>query len=145
MIPILLVDEAQNLSHESLKTIHHLFKFTTRNEFLIQIALFGQLSLHKRIRRFKFLANLMYMDKFHPFDFKQTEEMMKFRWMVVGGDTLSFQQEAIAEEYRLTGGIAREICKLANESLLCTMVEKRKIVDKDTVIASASDCFEEVA
>jgi type II secretory pathway predicted ATPase ExeA len=75
---------------------------------------------------------------------QQTEEMMKFRWTVAGGNTLPFQQEAITEIYRLTGGIARDICKLANEALLHTVVENRKIVDKDTIIASARDAFEEV-
>lgn len=142
--PILLVDEAQNLPHDTLKTIHHLFNFTTRNEFLIQIALFGQPELDKRIQRFKSLASRMYKAKLQPFDMQQTEEMMKFRWTVAGGDTLPFQQEAIAEIYRLTGGIARDICKLVNEALLRTVVENRKIVDKDTIIASARDAFEEV-
>jgi hypothetical protein len=70
--------------------------------------------------------------------------MMKFRWTVAGGDKLPFQSEAITEIFRLTGGIARDICKLANESLLRTVVEKRKIVDKDTIIASAQEAFEEV-
>lgn len=142
--PILLVDEAQNLPHDTLKTIHHLFNFTTRNEFLIQIALFGQPDLHKRIRRFKSLASRMYMARLQPFDLKQTEEMMKFRWRVAGGTSLPFQQDAITEIYRLTGGIARDICKLASEALLRTVVEKRKIVDKDTVIVSAREAFEEV-
>lgn len=65
--PILLVDEAQNLPHETLKTIHHLFNFTTRSEFLIQMALFGQPELHQRIQRFKSLASRMHMAKLRPF------------------------------------------------------------------------------
>ena len=142
--PILLVDEAQNMPYDTLKTIHHLFNFTTKDEFLIQIALFGQPELHKRISRFKSLASRMYMAKLQAFDLKQTEEMMRFRWKVAGGDKLPFQQEAIVEIYRLSGGIARNICKIANEALLRTVVEKRKIVDKDTILASASDAFEEV-
>ncbi|MEM7032053.1 MAG: ATP-binding protein, partial [Chloroflexota bacterium] len=36
--PVLLIDEAQNLTYDTLKTIHHLFNFTTHDEFLIQIA-----------------------------------------------------------------------------------------------------------
>jgi len=78
--PILLVDEAQNLPHDTLKTIHHLFNFTTRNEFLIQIALFGQPELDKRIQRFKSLASRMYKAKLQPFDLQQTEEMIASCW-----------------------------------------------------------------
>jgi general secretion pathway protein A len=142
--PVLLVDEAQNLPHDTLKTIHHLFNFTTRNEFLIQMALFGQPDLHKRIQRYKSLASRMYMAKLHPFDLEQTEEMMKFRWIVAGGKNFPFEKAAIQEIYRLTGGIARDICKLANEALLRTMVEKRKSVDVDIVAAAAAEAFEEV-
>lgn len=142
--PVLLVDEAQNLPHDTLKTIHHLFNFTTKSEFLLQIALLGQPELHKRIKRFRSLFSRMYMAKLQPFDLKQTEEMMKFRWTIAGGKKLPFVKQAIKEVYRLTGGIARDICKLANESLLLTVVEKKKVVDKDTVIGAAADAFEEV-
>ena len=73
--PVLLVDEAQNLPHDTLKTIHHLFNFTTSSQFLIQMALFGQPELHKRIQRFRSLASRMYVARLRPFDLKQTEEM----------------------------------------------------------------------
>ncbi|MCP4417759.1 MAG: AAA family ATPase, partial [Chloroflexi bacterium] len=139
---ILLIDEAQNLTYDTLKTIHHLFNFSTRNEFLIQIALFGQPELHKRIARFKSLSSRMYMAKLQPFNPQQTQEMMQFRWTVAGGQELPFDQQAIAEIYRFTGGKAREICKLANETLLHAAVENKQIVTKDTVQAAAADAFE---
>jgi len=142
--PILMVDEAQNLPYDTLKTIHHLFNFTTRKEFLIQIALFGQPELHKRIKRFRSLASRMYMARLHPFDLKQTEAMMRFRWTAAGGRGLPFEKKAIGEVYRLTGGIAREICKLANEALLRTVVAKSRKVTKDLVTSAAADAFEEV-
>ncbi len=141
--PILLVDEAQNLPHDTLKTIHHIFNFTTNNEFLIQIALFGQPELHERIQRFKSLASRMWVAKLQPFDLAQTEEMMRFRWTVAGGKDFPFDKDAILEIYRLTGGIARSICKLANESLLRCVVENRKVVDKDIVAAAAADAFQQ--
>lgn len=139
--PILLIDEAQNLPHDTLKTIHHLFNFTTRDEFLIQIALFGQPELHGRIQRFKSLASRMHIARLHPFDLKQTLEMMQYRWTVAGGQKLPFDEGAIHEIYRLTGGIARNICKLANETLLHAAVADRKVVDKDTVVIAAGDAF----
>ena len=142
--PVLLVDEAQNLPHDTLKTIHHLFNFTTKDEFLIQMALFGQPELHARIQRFKSLSSRMHIAKLLPFDLRQTEEMMKFRWTVAGGKKLPFDDEAVVEIHRLTGGIARDICKLANESLLRAVVQSHKVVDKDTVALAAADAFEQV-
>jgi len=141
--PVLLVDEAQNLTHDTLKTIHHLFNFTTRNEFLIQIALFGQPDLHRRIKKFRSLASRMYMAKLQPFNLKQTEKMLRFRWTVAGGKNLPIEREAIKEIYRLTGGIARDICKLTNEALVRAVVGKQKIVNKDIVVTAAADAFEE--
>ncbi len=142
--PILLVDEVQNPPYDTLKTIHHLFNFTTRNEFLIQIALFGQPELHKRVRRFRSLASRMYTARLHPFDRTQTEQMMKFRWTVDGGKQLPFDRNAIGEIHRLTGGIARDICKLAHETLLRAVDLRRKVIDGDLVAAAAADAFEEV-
>ena len=83
------------------------------------------------------------MAKLQPFDLLQTEEMMKFRWTVAGGKKLPFDPSAIEEVYRLTSGIARDICKLANESLLRTVVNKKKVVDKDTILSAAADAFKE--
>jgi len=141
--PVLLVDEAQNLPYDTLKTIHHLFNFTTRDDFLIQMALFGQPELHKRIRRFRSLASRMYVARLQPFDLGQTVKMMTFRWTVAGGKELPFERKAIEEIHRLTGGIARDICKLANEALLRAVVMKSKVVNKDIVAAAAVDAYEE--
>ncbi len=139
--PILLVDEAQNLPHDTLKTIHHLFNFTTKDEFLIQMALLGQPELGIRIKRFQSLASRMYATTLQPFSREQTKEMMQFRWTVSGGKKLPFDEDAITEVYRLTGGIAREICKLANETLLRALITKRRMIDKDTVVSAATDAF----
>ena len=141
--PVLLIDEAQNLPYDTLKTIHHLFNFTTRDDFLIQMALFGQPELHKRIRRFRSLASRMYVARLQPFDLRQTVKMMTFRWTVAGGKELPFERQAIQEIHRLTGGIARDICKLANEALLRAFVMKSKVVNKDIVVAAAVDAYEE--
>ncbi|MCL4266686.1 MAG: AAA family ATPase [Anaerolineae bacterium] len=141
--PVLLIDEAQNLPYDTLKTIHHLFNFTTNVEFLIQVALFGQPELHYRIKRFRSLSSRMYMAKLSPFDLPQTQEMLRFRWTVSGGRDLPFDQEAIAEIYRLTGGIARDICKLANEALVRAVFEQQQVVNKSLITAAAAEAFEE--
>ncbi len=141
--PVLLIDEAQNLPHDTLKTIHHLFNFATYNEFLIQVALFGQPELHKRIQKFRSLSSRMYMANLKPFDFKQTKQMMQFRWTVAGGEQLPFTDEAISEIYRLTSGTARTICKLAHESLLRTVIENKREVTKEIILHAASEAFAE--
>ena len=140
---VLLIDEAQNLPYDALKTIHHLFNFSTPNQFLIQIALFGQPELQKRIQSFPSLASRMYPAKLRPFARKETEDMMQFRWTVAGGHTLPFDTDALDEVHRLSRGVPRNICKLANEALLHTMVARSKTVTQDFVSSAAKDAFEE--
>jgi general secretion pathway protein A len=137
--PILLVDEAQNMNRDMLLLIQHLFNFSTSTRFLIQMVLFAQPELQPKLKRLKSLENRMNVAKLQPFDLKQTREMMKFRWTVAGGKDFPFNEEAIVEIYRITRGVPRSIVKLANEALTRTAVDKRKIVDKDTVLAASAD------
>ena len=53
-----------------------------------------------------------------------SNEMMKFRWTVAGGDDFPFEQDAVAEIHRITKGNPRAIVKLANETLIKTAVDQ---------------------
>lgn len=137
--PILLVDEAQNMTRDMLLLIQHLFNFSTNTEFLIQMVLFAQPELQPKLRRLKSLENRMSVAKLQPFDLEQTREMMKFRWHVAGGKEFPFNDEALAEIFRITRGVPRSIVKLANETLTRAAVEKRTVINKDTVMAALSE------
>ena len=43
------------------------------------------------------------------------------------------------EIFRITRGVPRSIVKLANETLIRAAVDKRKVIDKDTVMAASSE------
>jgi general secretion pathway protein A len=139
--PILLVDEAQNLSGDMLKLIHHLFNFATNTEFLLQVALFGQLELHDRITRHNSLRSRMTPARLNPFNLEETKQMVEFRWQIAGGRTSPFDDEAYTEMFRVTSGNPRDIVKLCDAALLRAFVDKRQVIDKDTVQAAASDAF----
>jgi general secretion pathway protein A len=139
--PILLVDESQNVTHDMLKLIHHLFNFSTNTEFLIQVALFGQNELHDKIDRYESLKSRMSPARLNPLNLEETRQMMEFRWQLAGGTQFPFHIDAIAEIFRLTGGNPRSICKLCDAALLRAVVDKRKSIDADTVLAAASDTF----
>jgi general secretion pathway protein A len=139
--PVLLVDEAQNVTLDMLRLIHHLFNFATNTEFLVQVALFGQNELHDKIKRYESLRSRMSPAKLNAFDLEETRQMIDFRWHVAGGSRLPFNLEAVTEVFRLTGGNPREICKLCDATLLRAFVDQRKVIDRDTVLAAASDAF----
>lgn len=137
--PILLIDEAQNMSRDMLLLIQHFFNFSTNTEFLIQIALFAQLDLQQKLNRLPSLKSRLNLAKLQPLNLKQTKEMMQFRWTVAGGKQLPFDDEAIAEIYKITQGIPRSIVKVAHEALIRAAVDNGHQVDKDTVIAAWGD------
>ena len=137
--PVLLVDEAQNMTRDMLLLIQHLFNFSTDTEFLIQMAMFGQSELQPKLDRLKSLKSRLSVAKLKPFDLKQTKQMIKFRWQVAGGKKLPFDNEAISEIFERTNGIPRSIVKLAHESLIKTAVDHKKTVTRDAVAAAYSE------
>lgn len=139
MSPVLLIDEAQNMSKDMLLLIQHLFNFSTSTEFLIQIALFSQPELKKRLRRLDSLRSRLTPAKLAPFTPEQTEEMLKFRWTVAGGKNFPFTKDAIEQIHHISHGIPRWIIKIANESLLKTAIEKKIRVTKNEVIAATPE------
>jgi len=137
--PILLVDEAQNMTRDMLLLIQHLFNFSTNTKFLIQMALFAQPELQPKLDRLRSLKNRMSIARLQPFDLKQTREMMAFRWQLAGGENFPFSDEAVAEIFRITGGLPRSIVKIANEGLIKAAVERRKNIDKDMIISASAE------
>jgi general secretion pathway protein A len=146
--PVLLIDEAQNLTSDMLKLIHYLFNFATHTDFLLQVALFGQLELHDRIHRHQSLRSRMTPARLSPFTPEETKQMVEFRWQVAGGPPsaaggkhVPFDDGAFAEMFRVTGGNPRDIVKLCDAALIRAFADGRHVVDRDTMIAAASDAF----
>ena len=136
---MLLVDEAQNMTRDMLLLIQHLFNFSTNISFLVQMALFAQPELQPKLDRLHSLKNRLNLAQLKPFDRKQTQEMLKFRWHVAGGDGFPFDPEAVNELYRISRGVPRSIVRLANETLIKSAVDNRKVADKHTVLAASAE------
>lgn len=132
--PVLLIDEAQNMTRDMLLLIQHFFNFSTNTEFLIQIALFAQPDLQVKLNRLPSLQSRLSVARLKPFDRAQTEDMLKFRWTVAGGSQFPFLSEAVDELFRLTEGIPRRIVQLANEALIKTAVDNQQTVTRDAVL-----------
>lgn len=137
--PVLLVDEAQNMTRDMLLLIQHLFNFSTNTTFLVQMVLFAQPELQPKLDRLRSLKNRMNLAQLKPFDRDQTKQMLQFRWHVAGGNGFPFDPEAVSEIYRISRGVPRSIVRLANETLIKTAVDNRKIADKHAVIAASTE------
>src|ERR687893_1067068 len=58
--PVVILDEAQNLTPTHLKLVHFLLNYETSREKLLQMVLFGQHELAQKIDRFAELKSRMY-------------------------------------------------------------------------------------
>lgn len=117
--PVLIIDEAQNLTPTHLKLLHFLLNYETNREKLLQIVLFGQLQLVQKIDRFPEMKSRMYPASLSAFNRNDTEELIKFRWFVAGGGTnLPFTDASLDEVFRVSLGLPREVVKICDLSLL---------------------------
>lgn len=139
--PVLLIDEAQNMNRDMLLLIQHLFNFSTNTEFLVQIVMFAQPDIFKKLNRLPSLKSRMSIATLKPFDLKQTKKMLYFRWKAADGKGFPFTKGAVAEIYKLSKGVPRYIVKLANEVLIKTAVDGKKEVTKEAVSAISGDIF----
>jgi general secretion pathway protein A len=128
-IPLLLIDEAQNLNRDVLRLIHYLLNFETATTKLLQIVLVGQEELAAKIARYKELASRMFPIAISAMSPAELERMIRFRWMVAGGKALPFSPEA-KEVYRTlyayTKGLPRDTVKVCDELLRDLLVKNRR-------------------
>src|SRR5438270_10817298 len=119
-VPVLLIDEAQNMIRDTLKLIHYLLNFETNKTKLLQIVLVGQEELGTRIMQYRELASRMFpiaMNAMSPDDLK---EMISFRLTVAGHDGALFEDsnEAYKTLYTYTKGLPRDAIKVCFELLI---------------------------
>ncbi len=134
---LLIIDEAQNLSIPVLEQIRMLSNLETEKEKLLQIILFGQLELEKKLRSpaLKQL-NQRIAIRHHllPLTRKETEAYIYQRLMVAGAQgNIDFSKSAIDEIFKFSKGIPRLINLLCERTLLAGFVEETFKIDKKIV------------
>lgn len=115
--PVLLVDEAQNLTRDSLKLVHYLLNFETATTKLLQIVLAGQEELAARILRYRELASRMFPIAINAMSVEELRDMIRFRWMVAGGQELPFEEDCFKTLFAYSKGLPRDAIKVCDETL----------------------------
>ena len=137
--PVIILDEAQNLTPTHLKLLHFLLNYETSREKLLQLVLFGQHELAQKIDRFPELKSRMYPASLTALGRQDTEAMIAFRWFVAGGKELPFDGAALDEIFRVTLGLPREIVKLCDLALLRAFSSQRRTVTADDITTAAHE------
>lgn len=133
---VLIIDEAQNLSHDALEELRMLSNINVDKEQMLQIVMVGQPELREMIvaPELTQLAQRVgvdyYLDAMTP---KEAFEYIRHRISVAGGDPDLFDIEAIREIYLASNGVPRLINTLCDTALVYGYAEQAKQITKDVI------------
>ncbi len=134
--PVLMIDEAQNLSPEVLEQIRLLTNLETAKHKLLQVFLVGQPELREMLQQqnLRQLAQRI-TARYHltPLSTSETSAYINHRLAVAGVDRPLFSPSAIRRVYRLSGGVPRLINILCDRALLGAYAGQSVQVDSPTV------------
>src|SRR5207237_3172402 len=83
-VPVLLIDEAQYMTRDTLKLVHYLLNFETNKTKLLQIVLVGQEELGTKIIHYRELASRMFPISMNAMSPEDLKDMISFQLTVAG-------------------------------------------------------------
>ncbi|MEL0082730.1 MAG: AAA family ATPase [Gammaproteobacteria bacterium] len=141
---VVIIDEAQNLSRESLEQIRLLTNIETHHEKLLRIILVGQPELRQLLQRhdLRQLAQRI-TARYHlsMLNADQTRAYIGHRLAVAGANANLFSEGAVSRVYRLTGGVPRLINALCDRALLGAYSEELTGVTPRIVGRASKELF----
>jgi len=142
--PVVVIDEAQNLSPEVLEELRMLSNLETNQQKLIQIVLVGQPELWDLLQRDDLRQLRQRIPGVCRMQLLTREEVyryIRYRLAVAGltNGQIVFSENAIDSIFELTGGIPRLINMLCDRVLLRGYLQRSRAVESDLVAASAHE------
>jgi general secretion pathway protein A len=141
---VLMIDEAQNLSHNVLEQIRMLSNLETVREKLIQIILLGQ----PELRRLLALPSLRQLNEritirydLKPLAREDIRRYIEHRMAKAGGDKNSgvFTAGSYDTVYRLSRGIPRRINAICDRALLIAYGRDLRTIDRRLIRSAVRD------
>src|SRR5450631_865740 len=141
---VLIVDEAQNLSAETLEQVRLLTNLETPTQKLLQIILIGQPELRDLLDRndLRQLAQRI-TGRYHlkPLSRHETQGYVRHRLRVAGAAGEIFTPGALREVHRLSAGIPRVINVGCDRALLGAYTQETRKVTAALVRQAASEVY----
>ena len=138
---VVIIDEAQNLSVDSLEQVRLLTNLETATQKLLQIILLGQPELRELLDRpdLRQLAQRI-TARYHltPLDADETETYVRHRLHVVVSERLPFTRLALRTLHRRSGGVPRLINVIADRALVAGYARSLDSIN-ERVIDEAAD------
>jgi putative secretion ATPase (PEP-CTERM system associated) len=145
---LLVVDEAQNLSHEALEELRMLSNFQIGDRPLLQSFLVGQPELRKMVQDptlEQFRQRIIASCHLGPLAPSETRSYIEHRLTQAGWTGRPhFTDDSFDRIHRHTGGIPRRINLLCNRLLLSACLQKREEIAREDVDQTAADLSAEL-
>jgi MSHA biogenesis protein MshM len=141
--PVLIIDEAQSMSIQTLEALRLITNLETEKQKLLQIVLFGQPELdelltNKAIRQLKQRITFSYTLK--PLTRKNVADYIQHRLRIAGlGNVNIFSGSAIKAMHYYSRGIPRLVNILANKAMLAAYGKGLSLIGAKEVYLAALD------
>ncbi|HEY9051446.1 MAG TPA: AAA family ATPase [Gammaproteobacteria bacterium] len=133
---VLIVDEAQNMSADTLEELRMLSNINADKDQVLQVILAGQPALRETLRKPELMqfAQRIAVDYYlESLNRDETREYINHRLHIAGADHEIFTPEACYTIYKYSGGIPRLINLLCDTSLVYGFAEQTKIINASLV------------
>lgn len=141
---VVIVDEAQNLTPETLEQVRLLTNLETASQKLLQIILIGQPELRDVLARVELrqLAQRI-TGRYHlaPLSRTETAAYVRHRLRVAGCTSEIFTPAALREVHRLSKGVPRIINVICDRALLGAFTREQRRIGPGLVRAAASEVY----
>jgi len=139
---VLIVDEAQELSTESLEQVRLLTNLETPTQKLLQVILLGQPELRDKLHQpeLRQLAQRI-TARYHltPLDRSETEAYVRHRLAVAGAARSPFSRLGLRALYQRSGGIPRLINVIADRALMAGFAREEDSIGERLVDRAADE------
>ena len=132
---VLMLDEAQTLSHDNLETIHQLFNLQTQKVKLIQVVLLAQPNFQNKLtHKPELKSRIVSATTLNSLTLEDAINLLRHRMTVAGGDFDTVFPEGLHTAiYDVTRGIPRDLCALCDAAMLNARVMQKKAVDENAL------------
>ena len=134
--PVFLLDEAHLLHQDTLDHLHILLNYNWDSRALLSLILVGLPELQDRLalrRNRSLYSRLHHRFVVGPLTIADTAAYVALRLKQAGGGAELFHAEALARLHESTGGVLREIDRIAGAALRDAARKKRKTVERDAI------------
>jgi general secretion pathway protein A len=144
---VLIIDEAQKLYSSHMELIRQMLNFESRGAGkLLQIVLIGTPELRQILMAEPALESRVsvyaYLDALTR---EETANLIEFRLLVAGRRETLFTQNAIDDIYLISSGVPRQICALAQLTLIEAITQDASLIDRDITRQVIDDHYPHLA